>query len=252
MRWTAVALSALLVLMPLPLAAQSGKGAPAGSPGEREKVLAAFTKLVGQAENRARFGLPKDAFWRRSGDLAIALFGENVETLRRQLERVSEPFSEVTGLEITVVETGAEVAPDQDATRLALGADLVIVVGSRLDLAEIATTGEFDKGMLARFELGTWPFMFAFEEDHLRRGVILLADDEPAEAREASLVLATVWAFGGVTLGPELAGLVENTGSGPELTPLGEAAFGLFFHPDLEVGMPLADAVRRAETLLPQ
>lgn len=253
-------LSALLFLAPLPLAAQSASPAQEPSAVEAAKgetatpatVHAAFTRLVDRGEARPLFGLPENAFWRRSGSLAVALFAANVEELRPMLEGAVRPFAEVSGLDISIEETGPAVTADRDLATLAPGAELVIIVGSRIDLADIATAGGFNKGMLARFELGTWPFMFAFDKDQRRRGVVLLADDEPLRAREAAFILATVWGLGGVTLGPELTGLVSDSEAGPALTPLGTAVFRLFFHEDLKVGMPLADAVRRAATLLPQ
>lgn len=260
MKWAAWALSALLVSLPLPLAAQTGGSTEEPSAVEttkgqkvvRAEVLAAFTRLVGKGELRTRFGLPDTAFWRRSGGMTLALFAENVAELRPELESVAAPFAEVSGLDISVLETGAAVAPEKNLAELAPEAHLVFVVGSRIYLAEIAKASNFDKGMMARFEMGTWPFMFSFAQNQERRGVVLLADDEPQRAHEAAFILATVWGLGGVTLGPELTGLVGDSGAGPMLTPLGEAVFRLFFHDDLEVGMPLADAVRRAETLLPQ
>ncbi len=260
MRWDAWALAALLIAVPLPLAAQttgpseepSAVEATEGQKVVRAEVLAAFARLVDRGEARPLFGLPQEAFWRRSGGLGMALFADNVAELRPRLEGAAAPFAEVSGLDISVQETGPAVTPGQDLAALAPDAQLVIIVGSRGDLAAIATAGGFNKGMLARFELGTWPFMFAFEKDQRRRGVVLLADDEPLRAREAAFILATVWGLGGVTLGPELTGLVEDRDGGPALTPLGQAVFRLFFHEDLRVGMPLADAVQRAETLLPQ
>jgi len=252
MRIAALALSALLVLLPLPLAAQSAVEATEGEKVVRAEVLAAFARLVDRGEARQLFGLPVETFWRRTGGLTLALFAEDAETSQAILESVAAPFAEVSGLEITVIESGPAVTVDRNIATLAPGADLVIVVGSRPSLAEIAAASEFNKGMLARFELGTWPFMFTFTEDRQRRGVVLLAADEPENAREASFILATVWGLGAVTLGPELTGLVKDTEAGPELTPLGAAVFRLFFHEDLEVGMPITDAVQRAETLLPQ
>jgi len=252
MKLAGLILSALLFLLPLPLAAQSAVEATEGEKVVRAEVLAAFARLVDRGEARPLFGLPAETFWRRSGDLGLALFGEDAETSLPILERVAAPFAEVSGLEISVLDNGSEVMAGQDMATLAPDADLVIVVGTRPQLAEIAAANDFNKGMLARFELGTWPFMFAFTEDRQRRGVVLLADDEPENAREASFILATVWGLGGVTLGPELTGLVRDTEAGPELTPLGAAVFRLFFHEDLDVGMPITDAVQRAETLLPQ
>jgi hypothetical protein len=246
------ALSALLILAPLPLAAQSSVETTDGKQVLRAEVLETFTRLVGRSETRAVFGLPEKLFWRRSGDLALALFADDAADLRPVLEDVAAPFAEASGLGISIIESGPLPASGQDVAALAAAADLVIVVGPRQRLAELAVTGPFNKGMLARFELGTWPFMMRFQKDQLHRGVVLLADDEPKRAREASLILAMVWGLGGVTLGPEMTGLVGDPAAGPRLTPLGQAVFHLFFHPDLEVGMPLADAVQRAATLLPQ
>lgn len=260
MKWAAWALSALLVSLPLPLAAQtegsseerSAVEATEGKKVVRAEVLAAFARLVGRSEARLRFGLPADQFWRRAGDLEVALFTADADWMKGELEGAAAPFASVSGLAIPVVETGPLPDAGRDLAELAPGADLVIVVGPRPRLAEIATAGGFSKGMLARFELGTWPFMFAFDQDQERRGVVLLAEDEPRRAREATFILATVWGLGGVTLGPELTGLIGDPEAGPTLTPLGRAVFRLFFHDDLEVGMPLADAVQRAETLLPR
>jgi len=254
---TALALIAVL-LLPLPAGAQdAGETPPEEPPGEqelseRELVLAAFTQLVDRGEARQLFGLPLDTFWRREGSLALALFADDAAALVPALEGAVAPFSEVSGLEIDVVESGPAVAPQEDAAGLAPEAEVVLAIGSRHDLAEIAASAEISRGMVDVFELGTWPFMFTFTEDDRRRGLVLLADDEPERARVAAFILATVWALGGVTLGPELTGLIEDRESGPALTERGEAVFELFFHEELEVGMPLDEAVRRAETLLPQ
>lgn len=247
MRLAALAFATLL-LLPLPLAAQTADGEAV----EREAVLDAFKRLVDRGAARPLFGLPEATFWRREGELAVALLADDAEALRPVLEGAAAPFAAASGRRISVVEAGPGEIAGRSAAALAPEADLVIVVAPRPVLAEFAAAGDFNRGMLARFELGTWPFMFTFEPDSLRRGVVLLASDEPAQAREASFILATVWGLGGVTLGPELTGLVIDSESGPQLTPLGEAVFRLFFHEDLDVGMPLAEAVQRAASLQPQ
>lgn len=241
---------ALIVAMLLPPAA--GAQEPGGEASEREKVLAGFALLVDRGNARPMFGLSPSAFWRREGGLDIALFAEDPEGLRPDLEGAAAPFAAVSGQAIAVTETAALEGAANDVAALAPGADLVVVVGPRPRLAAMAAAGGFSLGMLDFFELGTWPFVFDFEADAQRRGVVLLADDEPARARTAAFIVATVWALGGVTLGPELTGLVVDSDTGPALTERGEAVFGLFFHEDLEVGMPLGEALRRAETLLPQ
>jgi hypothetical protein len=236
------------MLLPLPLVAQEGEEAVS----ERELVLNGFRQLVDRGEARTLFGLPLDTFWRHQDALELALLADDAEALRPVLEGAAAPFAAATGRDISVAETGPAEIAGRTAAELAPEADLVVVIGPRPALAQFAADNGYNLGMLANFELGSWPFMFTFEPDSRRRGVVLLAGDEPARAREASFILATVWALGGVTLGPELEGLVSDSEAGPQLTPLGQSVFRLFFHEDLEVGMPIADAVRRAETLLPQ
>jgi hypothetical protein len=223
-----------------------------GSKAAPAEVLAAFTRLVDRGEARDLFGLPRANFWRRDGDLRVALLAADAASLRPVYQGAAAPFAAATGVRVELVESGPVPSDADDVAAFVPQADLVIVVGPRDRLAQIAAGSAFNRGMLARFEMGTWPFMFAFNADARRRGVILLADDEPERAREASFILATVWGLGGVTLGPELTGLVADAEEGPALTPLGEAVFRLFFHPDLETGKPIAETLQRAETLLPQ
>jgi hypothetical protein len=249
MKRAALALS-LLLLLPLPAGAQDSP--LEGAPSEREVVVTAFRAMVDRGAMREYFGLPLETFWRREGTLDLALFAEDETALLPVLEGAAAPFAEAAGLQVSVIGTGPVPSTGQDTGDLMPEADLVIIVGSRLDLYELAAENGFDNGMLAHFELGTWPFMFRFDRDAGRRGVVLLADDEPERAREAAFILATVWALGGVTMGPELTGLVEDSEAGPQLTPRGEAVFGLFYDEGLEVGMPLSKAVQRAGALLPQ
>ena len=245
MRLAALAFAALL--LPLPLAAQEGKEAMS----ERAAVLEGFRQLVDN-EARSFFGLPLDTFWRRESVLALALLADDFQALQPVLAGAAAPFAGSTGLDIPVVEAGPVDIAGRAAAELAPEADLVVVIGPRPALARFAADNGFNVGMLANFELGNWPFVFDFRGDDRRRGVVLLADDEPARAREATFILATVWGLGGVTLGPELTGLVSDSDAGPQLTPRGAAVFRLFYREELEVGMPIAEAVRRAETLLPQ
>jgi hypothetical protein len=242
------ALAFAVLLLPLPAAAQEGEATPS----ERELVLDGFRRLVDRGEARALFGLPAETFWRREGGIGLALFADEAERLVSVLRGAAAPFAEVTGEAVTVAEAAPLSPQAADVAALAPEAEMVIVIGPRPRLVELAGGSGFNRVMLDQFEYGAWPFAFRFDADERRRGVVLLADDEPARAREASFILATVWALGGVTLGPELTGLVSDSESGPGLTPRGEAVFALFFHDDLEVGMPLADALRRADTLLPR
>ena len=240
----------IALLLPLPLMAQTAEEPPA-QPSERELVLNGFRLLV---DNEARpfFGLPLETFWRREGTLELALLADDHRALEPVLEGAAAPFAAVSGRDIAVSEAGPAEIAGRSRDGLAPEAELVIVIAPRPALAQFAADNDFNLGMLAYFEQGSWPFMFRFQQDERRRGIVLLADDEPARAREASFILATVWALGGVTLGPELSGLVSDSADGPQLTPRGQSVFRLFFHESLEVGMPIAEAVRRAETLLPR
>lgn len=258
----AAALFLAVLMLPLPLAAQTPEGevpeeeAPEEEtaeeqPSERELVLNGFRRLVERGEARSLFGLPLDTFWRREEDFEMALLADDHQALEPVLEGAAAPFAAVSGNAIAVAETGpAEIAGRSRGT-LAPQAELVIVIAPRPALAAFAADNGFNRGMLAQFELGIWPFVFDFREDPRRRGIVLLAEDEPARAHEAAFILATVWALGGVTLGPELTGLVSDSAAGPQLTPRGRSVFGLFFHEDLAVGMPIAEAVQRAQALLP-
>lgn len=234
----------IALMLSLPLSAQTvEEGA------DPQAVLEGFRQLV---DNKARpfFGLPLDSFWRRQDTLDLALLADDHQTLEPVLQGAAEPFAAATGREISVAESGPAEILGRSRESLAPEAELVIVIAPRPELAEFAANNDFNLGMLAYFESGAWPFMFHFQEDAGRRGVVLLADDEPARAREAAFILATVWALGGVTLGPELEGLVTDSEAGPQLTPVGESVFRLFFHEDLAVGMPIGEAVQRAATLL--
>ena len=243
------------LLLAAPLAAQTEPPAAEGAPevlSEREQVLLSFRQLVDRGDARALFGLPEKTFWRREDGLTLALFAEEAAALEPLLRGAAAPFAEATGQGIAVAEA-APLPPEADGVAaLAPQADLVIVIAPRPRVSALATAAGVNPGMLAQFEYGSWPFVFSFEEDAGRRGILLLAAEEPARAREASFILATVWGLGGVTLGPELDGLVSDSAAGPQLTPVGRQVFALFYHPQLAVGMPIDGAVRRAAELLPR
>ena len=247
-------LFALLVagILLLPQAASAQSASTADAAANAEAVHAAFVKLVDRGEMRAQlFGLPAEAFWRRNGGLSMALLADEAARLTPSLERVMAMFSRATGQAISLVAAGPPPSVGEDVAGIVPDADLVLVIGAREALSEIGLAGAFDLGMLARFEMGTLPFMFTFSEVAERRGIVLLADDEPARARVASFILAAVWALGGVTLGPELTGLIgRDENDAPSLTPLGEAVFALFYDEGLQNGMTIDDTVLRAKSLL--
>lgn len=246
----AAALAATL-LLPVPLMAQTAPPEE-DAPSEREQVLNGFRQLVDRGDARALFGLPQETFWRREGGLALALFAEEAATLEPLLRGAAAPFAEVTGQAIAVAAAAPLPAEAGDVAALAPEADLVVVIAPRPRVSALAAAAGVNPAMLAQFDYGSWPFVFDFDDDAERRGVMLLAADEPARAREASFILATVWGLGGVTLGPELEGLVTDSDAGPQLTPRGQEVFRLFYHPELEVGMPIGAAVERADELLPR
>ena len=127
---------------------------------------------------------------------------------------------------------------------------LQIALGPRPDLARTAARAKVNAGALGGFEAGHWPFIFHFPRGEALLGQVWIAEDEPPAAVEAALILACVWALGGVTLGEELEGLIDPAAGQPALTSLGAAVFALLYHPEIPAGLPLDQAKARARRLL--
>ena len=251
------AIRAALVFLVLGLAApaaaqQPVPAVPAGPP-DPDDVLAAYAALIDRGRDRVVFGLPERVTWRIPGPLRIAFYaGEGRSAaLRPALRAVADGFGRATGvpIDLTVVRPLAALA-GAEAPRVATGSNLEIVVGPRQVMAQMGGAFGVSKWMLGRFEDGRWPFLFSFPRFEALIGRVMIADDEPRAAQEAALILAVVWALGGVTLGDQMQGLVDPNAPLPALTPLGEATFALMYHPEMLGGDAIPDALDRARDLL--
>ena len=220
---------------------------------DAEDVLAGYKSLIDRGGDRVVFGLPERVTWRVPGPIRIAFYADEGRgaALRPALRAVADGFGRATGvpIDLTVVRPLAALA-GAEATRIATGSNLEIVVGPRPVMAQMGGAFGLAPWMIGRFEDGRWPFLFSFPRYEALIGRVMIADDEPREAQEAALILAAVWALGGVTLGDQLQGLVDPMAPLPALTPLGEAVFALMYHPEMLAGDAIPDALARARTLL--
>ncbi len=243
-------LLAIAAILALAAPADAQQGPPAS-----EDVLAAYKALVDHGRDRSFFGLPERVTWRVPGPVGIAFYADpdRSAALRPALAAVAGAFGRATGrpIDIILIRPLSALA-GAEAARMATGSNLEIVVGPRPVMAQMA--GAFGVGdwMLGRFEDGRWPFLFSFPRFEALIGRVMIADDEPREAQEAALILAVVWALGGVTLGDQMEGLVDPMAPLPALTPLGQAVFALMYHPEMQAGEAIPDALARARTLLRQ
>lgn len=223
---------------------------PAARP-EADAVLAALTALIDRGRDRPFFGLPEGATWRLDGAIKIALYSDRRGEFIPALKSAANAFSRASALPIELVTTRPLAASaGAEAVRWATGANLEILIGPRPVMAQFAGAIPVNQWMLERFEDGRWPFTFIFPRDETLIGRVMIAGDEPSEAMEASLILALVWALGGVSLGEELQGLVDPNAPQPALTPLGQEVFALMYDPEMEAGLPIPSALRRARQLL--
>ena len=249
---TAIRTVVLAIVLGLAAPAAAQQPVPAGPPAA-EDVIAAYAALIDRGRDRVVFGLPERVTWRLPGPLRIAFYADASRSgaLRPALRAVADGFGRATGvpIDLTTVRPLAALA-GAEATRVATGSNLEIVVGKRQAMAQMGGAFGVADWMLGRFEDGRWPFLFSFPRYEALIGRVMIADDEPQGAQEAALILAVVWALGGVTLGDQMEGLVDPLAPLPALTPLGEATFALMYHPDMLAGDAIADALDRARDLL--
>lgn len=223
---------------------------PAARP-EAEAVLAALTSLIDRGRDRPFFGLPEESTWRFDGPIKIALYSDRRGEFVPALKSAANAFSRASALPIELVTTRPLAASaGAEAVRWATGANLEILIGPRPVMAQFAGAIPVNPWMLERFEDGRWPFTFIFPRDDYLIGRVMIAGDEPPEALEAGLILALVWALGGVSLGDGLQGLVDPNAPQPALTPLGQEVFALLYNPEMKAGLPIPSALRRARQLL--
>ncbi len=223
---------------------------PAARP-EADAVLAALTGLIDRGRDRPFFGLPEGQTWRLEGPLKIALYSDRRGEFVPALKSAANAFSRASALPIDLVTSRPlAAAAGAEAVRWATGANLEILIGPRPVMAQFAGAIAVNQWMLERFEDGHWPFTFIFPRDDSLIGRVMIAGEEPPEALEASLILALVWALGGVSLGDELQGLIDPKAPQPALTPLGQEVFALMYNPEMEAGLSIPSALRRARRLL--
>lgn len=236
--------------------------APAQDPGELplfepvakpdpEAVLRALTLLEDRGRDRPFFGLPEKEIWRAAGPIRVALYSDQRAELTPVLKSAALSFARAGALpiELSTARPLAAVA-GAEAVRWATGANLEILVGPRPVMAQFSSAIPVNRWMQERFEEGAWNFTFAFPREESLIGRVMIAGDQPPEALESSIMLALVWALGGVSLGDQLQGLVETRGPLPTLTPLGREVFALMYHPKLEAGLPIPEALREARRLV--
>ena len=218
---------------------------------EPEAVMATLTRLLNQGANRVFFGLPGEANWRAGQGIRIAVYSDQRQEIAAFLQAAAQEFAEATGSPIEVVMTRRLAAvAGADAARESVGANFEILFGSRALMAQFAGSVGMNPTVLTRFQEGRWPFAFVLPRRERWIGRVFVARDEPSEAIEAALVLALVWALGGVTLGDEMQGLIDPFAIAPRLTPLGRSVFSLMYHPDLEAGLAIPETLERAGRLV--
>lgn len=224
---------------------------PVAAEPDPNAVITALARLYNRGPDRRFFGLPADVTWRAPGAIRVALYSDQREAQAPLIRATTAAFAAASGLPLDLATARPLSAiASAEAVRNATGANLEILVGSRAVMAQFAGALGVNQTMLFRFEDGRWPFSFIFPRQPDWIGRVLIASDEPAEAIEASLILAVVWALGGVSLGSEMQGLIDPLSIEPALTPLGQSVFALMYHPELEAGMTVPEALLRARVLL--
>ena len=218
---------------------------------QEDSAEAAFSVLVGlldRGADRNFFGLPEDTHWRLEGPVQIGLFSADFARQTPVLAALAEQITEACGVPFQVI-LAADPA-DPDSLMATVVPSLSIHIGPRQEMAALAVAFAVNRSALERFEDGRWPFVFDFPRNELRVGQVWMADDEPALAQDAGLILALFWALGAATLGGDLAGLVDRDSTPPRLTDLGLQVVATLCHPDLEAGLPIPVVLQRARDVL--
>ncbi|MEM7227012.1 MAG: hypothetical protein AAF495_28855 [Pseudomonadota bacterium] len=228
-----------LVLLAAPAQAQ----AP-----DKEEVFSALVGLIDRGPDRRFFGLPEETHWRPGESVSVGLFSADFESQRRVLQSLAAQIDEHCGISFQTILAVNPNNPDQAFIQVV--PQLQITVGPRQEMAQASEPHPVNLSALERFEDGRWPFLFAFPREQVRLGQVWIADDEPAPAIEAALILSLFWGLGAATLGGDLAGLVDRSGDQPHLTPLGQEVLAVLCAPELEAGLTIPETLARARQVL--
>lgn len=214
-----------------------------------EAVIAAYSSLMGSADQRDVYALPPKRFWRANAQQKIQVSGARALNPAAALTAIAGDFSAATGIEIGIsarAEAGLPEALDLNTT--------YIVIAGRPLGARLAMQAGVNSEMQRRFHDGRWPALVQFRRDDLtghgaRSGVVIIADDLPPAQIEAFLGISVVWTMGGASVGEELD-ILKKPGGRPGLTELGKRVFALMYNPDLYTGMTLEEANATARNIL--
>ena len=215
---------------------------------DKEQVFSALVGLLDRGPDRRFFGLPEEAHWRPGESVTVGLLSADFERQRRVLQSLAADIADHCGISFQTILAADPNAPDQMLIQVL--PQLEITVGPRQEMAKQTEPHQVNLSALQRFEDGRWPFLFVFPRNEVRLGQVWIADDEPAPAIEAALILSLFWALGAATLGGDLTGLVDRSGDAPTLTPLGRETLAVLCDPALEAGLPIPEVMARARDVL--
>jgi stage V sporulation protein SpoVS len=214
-----------------------------------ESVIAAYSSLMGDADQRDIYALPPKRYWRADATQKIQVSGARALNPAAALMAIAGDFSAATGIDIGVsAKAEAQLPQARD-----FNATYIVIAGRPLG-ARLAMQAGVDNEMQRRFHDGRWPALVQFWRNDLtghgaRSGVVIIADDLPPAQIEAFLGISVVWAMGGASVGEELA-ILEKPGGRPGLTELGKRVFALMYNPQLYTGMTLEEANATARKIL--
>ena len=209
-----------------------------------------FVQMVDRGDDRSFFGLPIETYWVRREPITISLYSPNWENQKTGLQGLIDQISGLCRIPIGFLDAAA--AKPEASGGVAVVPDLEIIVGPRPEMARLAAETRQNQAAFERFEDGRWPFLFFFPRDDIRLGQVWVAQEEPAEAIEATLILALFQALGAATLGGELQGVVDRGEAAPRLSAFGESVVALLCHPELTPDLTIEEALVKAHGLIRQ
>lgn len=216
----------------------------------KKQTYEAFERLLGTSLDRTFYGLPETEFWRAEGNQTVGLFSPNYKREAEILKRLIAVFNERCPAQFSMIL--ATDPDDPEIMAIAVVPDFQIHVGTRQAMAEKAERFMSNPGQLQKFKAGRWPFLFDFPRTQGQLGQVWIAKDAKPEVVERSLLLALIWAQGGVALGRDLRRLAVPSDGGPLLTVLGQDTLNLFCDSRLKNGTRLSTIKRQAADILEQ